>query len=124
MIETSKQSFQQQVKEWLLFCFGATIADDKRERSRRFLEEALELAQASGCTQHGAHELVDYVFGRDVGDLEQEVGGVAMTLAALCLANDVNMKASAETELNRVWGKVEEIRAKQAAKPKHSALPQ
>jgi len=29
-----------------------------------------------------------------------------------------------ETELARVWTKVEKIRAKQAAKPKHSPLPQ
>ena len=33
------------------------------------------------------------------------------------------MHVDAETELARVWTKVEKIRAKQAAKPKHSALP-
>jgi hypothetical protein len=44
-----------------------------------------------------------------------------VTLAALCLANGFDMHAE-ETELARVWTKVEQIRAKQAAKPKHSPL--
>ena len=33
------------------------------------------------------------------------------------------MNAAGETELARVWTKVEQIRAKQKAKPKHSPLP-
>jgi hypothetical protein len=33
------------------------------------------------------------------------------------------MHACGETELARIWTKVEAIRAKQAAKPKHSPLP-
>lgn len=47
-----------------------------------------------------------------------------VTLAALCLAQDLDMHAAGETELARIWTKVEQIRAKQAAKPKHSPLPQ
>ena len=46
-----------------------------------------------------------------------------LTLAALCLAQGLDMHAAAETELARIWTKVEQIRAKQAAKPKHSPLP-
>ncbi|MGT2505727.1 hypothetical protein [Cupriavidus basilensis] len=34
------------------------------------------------------------------------------------------MHAAGETELARIWAKVEQIRAKQAAKPKHSPLPE
>jgi hypothetical protein len=115
--------FQSRVQPWLLACFGAEIAADKVERNHRFLEEALELVQATGCTQSEAHQLVDYVFGRSVGEPAQEVGGVMVTLAALCLAHDLDMHADAETELARIWTKVEAIRAKQAAKPKHSPLP-
>lgn len=47
-----------------------------------------------------------------------------VTLAALCLANALDMHDAAETELARIWTKVEAIRAKQAAKPKHSPLPE
>jgi hypothetical protein len=116
--------FQNRVQPWLLECFGQAIASDSKERNHRYLEEALELVQACGCTQSEAHQLVDYVYGRDVGEKHQEVGGVTVTLAALCLAQQLDMHACGETELARVWTKVEQIRAKQAAKPKHSPLPQ
>ena len=46
-----------------------------------------------------------------------------VTLAALCLANGLNMHEAGEIELKRIWTKVEQIRAKQAAKPRGSALP-
>src|SRR5207302_880683 len=71
-----------------------------------------------------AHQLVDYVFGRAAGNASQEVGGVMVTLAALCLAQGIDMHESAETELSRIWTKIETIRNKQAAKPPHSPLPQ
>lgn len=117
-------SFQGRVEPWMLECFGAEIAADKKERNHRFLEEALELVQACGAAASEAHQLVDYVYGRPVGDKHQEAGGVMVTLAALCLAQGLDMHASGETELARIWTKVEQIRAKQAAKPKHSPLPE
>ncbi|WP_203309803.1 hypothetical protein [Sphingomonas beigongshangi] len=115
--------FQARVQPWMMACFGEMIAGDREERNHRFLEEALELVQSLGCTSSEAHQLVDYVYGRDVGDPPQEVGGVMVTLAALCLANNLDMHANGETKLARIWTKVEAIRAKQAAKPKHSPLP-
>lgn len=119
-------TFQQRVQPWLLECFGAEIAADRVERNHRFLEESLELVQALGCTASEAHQLVDYVFGRPVGDPPQEVGGVMVTLAALCLANALDMHGAGEVELARISAPelVAKIRAKQAAKPKHSPLPQ
>lgn len=115
--------FQQRVQPWLLACFGAEIAADRAERNHRFLEESLELVQSCGCTAIEAHQLVDYVYGRPVGEPAQETGGVMVTLAALCLANSLDMHQAGEMELARIWTKVEAIRAKQAAKPKHSPLP-
>ncbi|MFG1461788.1 hypothetical protein V5F77_02730 [Xanthobacter sp. DSM 24535] len=108
----------------MLECFGIEICADKVERNHRFLEEALELVQACGCTESEAQQLVRYVYGRPVGELAQEVGGVMVTLAALCLAHGTDMDVAGEKELARVWTKVEQIRAKQAAKPKNSPLPQ
>ncbi|MCA8120485.1 hypothetical protein LGN07_17320 [Burkholderia cepacia] len=77
-------------------------------------------------TREEAHELVDYTWSRPVGEPTQEVGGVMVTLAALCLANGLDMHAAGETELARinVPETVAKIRAKQAAKPKHSPLPE
>lgn len=118
------EAFQARVQPWMMACFGPEISADRIERNHRFLEEALELVQACGCTQNEAHQLVDYVFDRDQGDINQEVGGVMVTLAALCLASGFDMHSAGETELARVWTKIEKIRAKQAAKPRHSPLPE
>lgn len=116
--------FQARVQPWLMACFGEMIAGDREERNHRFLEEALELVQACSCTADEAHQLVDYVFGRPAGEKGQEVGGVMVTLAALCLAQGLDLHDEAETELARIWTKVEQICAKQAAKPKYSPLPE
>ncbi len=117
------ETFQARVEPWLLECFGQMIAGDREERNHRFLEEALELVQSLGCTAHEAHQLVDYVYGRSIGEPHQEVGGTMVTLAALCWANALDMHEAGETELARIWTKVDAIRTKQAAKPKHSPLP-
>lgn len=115
--------FQSRVEPWMMACFGPEISSGIVERNHRFLEEALELVQSRGCTRSEAHQLVDYTFDRPEGDGEQETGGVMVTLAALSLATHVNMHEAGEIELRRIWGKIEQIRAKQAAKPKHSPLP-
>lgn len=115
--------FQDRVKPWMLACFGEDISNDKLERCDRLIEEALELAQAIGYSADRSHALVDYVFNRDIGEPHQEVGGVMVTLAALCLASGLDMNKAGEDELARIWTKVDKIRAKQAAKPTGSALP-
>lgn len=117
-------TFQERVQPWMMACFGPAIAADTIERNHRFFEEAAELTQACGMTADEAHQLVDYVWNRPVGERKQEVGGVMVTLAALCLAQQLDMHECGETELDRIWTKTEQIRAKQAAKPKHSPLPE
>lgn len=117
-------AFQKRVAPWMEACFGPKISSDRIERNHRFLEEALELVQSTGCTASEAHQLVDYVYGTPVGETHQEIGGVMVTLAALCLAVGDDMHDAGETELARIWTKVEKIRAKQASKPKHSPLPE
>ncbi len=119
-----EESFQQKVATWMALCFGEQITKDKIERNHRFLEEALELVQSIGCTKAEALQLVDYVFDRPEGEPYQEVGGVMVTLAALCSANGLDMAVDGETELARIYTKIEQIRKKQAAKPKYSPLPQ
>lgn len=119
------REYQARVAYWMLECFGPIVSRDKDERMHRFLEEALELVQSCGCTADEAHQLVDYVFGRPVGEADQEVGGTMVTLAALCLAFGLNMHQAGERELARVNQPdiIAKIRAKNAAKPKFSPLP-
>ena len=119
----SRPTFQRRVAAWLSSAFGEKIAADRTERNHRFLEESLELVQANGCTQADAHALVDYVFNRPVGDLPQEIGGVMVTLAALCSAIHFDMGGCGDIELARCWLNIEKIRAKHAAKPKIGPLP-
>jgi len=121
--------FQTLVRRWVVRAFGEDVANDRAERTHRFLEEALELAQATECTQEQAHLLVEYVYGRPMGKPGQEVGGTLLTLAALCSARSIDMNVEAAAEITRVNKPetLEKIRRKQEAKkrdiPLDSPLP-
>jgi hypothetical protein len=118
------KSYQDRVNDWMLVCFGPEISADIIERNHRFFEESAELVQSTGMTKSECLQLVDYVFNRGKGETIQEIGGVMVTLAALCNAVKLSMVEGGEKELARIWTKVEKIREKQANKPKHSPLPQ
>lgn len=115
--------FQERVAAWMDVCFGQEIARDPDERTHRFLEESLELAQAMNCTEEEALQLVRYVFSRPKGAVDQEVGGVMLTLAGLCTASTVEMQPAGERELSRVWDKIDKIRAKRSRRNPDSPLP-
>lgn len=119
-----ESSYQHRVNAWMQDCFGPEISADIRERVHRFVEEALELAQSKGCTADEARLLVEYVFNRPVGEPRQEVGGVMVTLAALCNTAHIDVEQAADDELARCWTKIAAIREKQRMKPKFSPLPQ
>jgi hypothetical protein len=118
------RSYQSRVVDWLVACFPPSAPSDCVERTHRFLEEALELAQASGCSRDEALKLVEYVYSRPSGDVQQEVGGVMVTLAGLCYASGVEMDKAGDVELERNWRRTDAIRRKQAARPNGSPLPQ
>lgn len=123
-MSTGITSFQERVEAWLDACFPQAVRSNRSERTHRFLEEALELAQANGCSRADALALVDYVFGRPQGDPAQEVGGVMVTLASLCSATGLNMDQAGDIELSKNWDRIELIREKQRLKPIGSPLPQ
>lgn len=122
-MENFLHRFQRRVRDWVEAAFGRGVADDLKERNHRFLEEALELVQSTGCTREEAHMLVDYVFDRPVGETFQEMGGVLTTFHALAAAVGLNAAYAGEAELARCWENIEKIRAKQATKPRNSPLP-
>jgi len=115
------KEFQFACGEWSNECFGGPVGVVRR--NHRFLEESIELFQALGCSAKEAHQLVDYVFSRPVGDPQQELGGTMVTLG--CLANEagLNIESCARNGLADCWNMIEQIRAKDAAKPKLSPLP-
>lgn len=116
------KDWQAQVSRWGYACFGDQ-STKKEDRRNRFMEESLELVQSLGGTASDCHKLVDYVFARPVGEAHWELGGVLLTVAMLANANDLSMNLSSSAELVRVYGKIDKIRAKDAAKPKEGPLP-
>lgn len=115
--QRARPSYQQRVLAWSTACFGAADAEVPGTRPHRFLEEALELVQALGCPVEEAQRLLHYVYGRPMGNPDQEVGGVMITLAALCHATQLDMADAGERELQRVWENIDRVRAKSASKP-------
>lgn len=97
-----ENTYQDRVAEWMVTCFGADITNSLQERCFRFFEEAGELCQALGMTEQQARDLVAYTWSRDQGEPMQEVGGVMVTLAAMCHAAGLDMAAAGETELARI----------------------
>lgn len=110
--------YQRAVAKWMKECFSPSTVSNPRERAFRFLEEALELFQALDCTKEEAQSLVEYVFSRPKGEPAQEVGGVSVTLAALCGPVGIDWEDAAIKELERINSPevLEKIRAKRAAR--------
>lgn len=74
----------------------------KRERARRFIEEALELAQACGLTKDDIRGLYMHVYNKPPGQPSQEAGGVGVTLLMLCQVLGISADHAERTELARV----------------------
>jgi len=113
-----ERSFQAGVAEWMGQCFLPSLYSNMTERGDRLLEEVLELLQAHGYDKARIPTLVDYVFGRPVGEPAQEVGGVMVTLAGYCWVAGLDMHAAGDAELARISQAdvMAKIRAKQEAK--------
>jgi len=112
------QTFQAGVAERMGQCFLPSLYSNMTERGDRLLEEVLELLQAHDYDSARVPTLVDYVFGRPVGEPAQEVGGVMVTLAGYCWVAGIDMHAAGDAELDRINQPdvMAKIRAKQEAK--------
>lgn len=111
-------SFQKRVSKWMGQCFLPSLYGNMTERGDRLLEEVLELLQSNGYDHSRVSTLVDYVYGRPIGEPSQEVGGVMVTLAGYCWIAGLDMHADGERELARINQPevMAKIRAKQEAK--------
>jgi len=112
------QKSQSRVTSWVCSTFGKEVAMNVPERALRIAEEAIELAQACGLDAATLHRLVDYVFGRPVGEAGQEVAGCMVTLYAVASALGVDADTAFETELARIQRPevIERCRRRQAEK--------
>lgn len=95
-----------------------TALRDRPERACRFVEEALETAQAVGLPKERVLALVEYVYDRPAStDAAQELGGVLTMLTALATACEVDLLEAANREFARMWQNIDRIREKQRRKP-------
>lgn len=93
---------QRAVYDWALACFGEEHVTSLPQRALRLLEEAIEAYQAVGGPIDLAHNCVDVVFSRKVGELYQELGGIGVTLLALAQAAGLDANKAEYDEVQRV----------------------
>jgi len=87
--------------EWVETRLGKK-AMDPHERALRFVEEALELAQAVGLTEPDIDRLRHLVFRKPLGHVGQEIGGVVTTLLTLSESWNTEMTIAALMEIDRI----------------------
>lgn len=95
---------QERLHHWMQAVFGddAEAAADPKERGFRFIEEAVELAQALDFTRDEIVRVVDWVLSRPKGGVSQEVAGTLTTLLSLCNSIEIDAGVEFERELTRV----------------------
>jgi NTP pyrophosphatase (non-canonical NTP hydrolase) len=90
----SRKLRQEQILTWARTTFGKATADNTGERIRRFAEEAVELAQAVGLEKQALLDIMEHVYAKTSGDVDQEIGQVGVSL--LCLGQHLNIDADGE----------------------------
>ncbi len=101
MATRKRDARQEAVGEWARHCFG-DAAMTPEERIARFLEEAIELAQAVGFPATRIERLIEYVYARPPGNVGQEVGGVEVTLLAFCETFELSAEGCEAAEFDRI----------------------
>lgn len=97
-----QNSNQGRVAKWIRESLGEESASNGIERTLRFVEEAVELAQACGVDAGIVRRLVDYVFDRSVGDPPKEIAGCMVSLYGAASALGVDADEEFKKELIRI----------------------
>ena len=100
--------------QWAVDTFGY-IARDPKERTLRFLEEAIELGQAMDIDPEQVSSIIGRVYLREPGSPPKEIGQALATLELLAKAVDVDADAEATKEFYRVQSVPKEEWAKRHA---------
>lgn len=87
--------------QWAVEMFGR-VALDHTERVDRFIEEAAELAQASGMPRRKFDAILDRVYSRPAGKLDKEIGQAQATLEVMAENIGLSSDELAEREFTRV----------------------
>lgn len=110
---------QQTCTEWAEYTLGKDAVKDKHERSKRVLEEAIELCQSSNLSVEECHALIDYVYSRPKNEnASQEIAGILVTVLVAAGSHDVLASDVLHNEIKRIHDPeiIEKVRRRQAEK--------
>lgn len=99
------QPRQPRIVEWATSCFGTEQMSDPKVRALRLLEESIEFAQAVGVEIGRGESLLKYVYTREPGKPDQELGGVGVTWMAAAQSVGVLAEDCLDAEMARVFAK-------------------
>lgn len=113
---------QEEVWEWFKRCFGPDVILqlNSKVRNSRFFEEATELIQACGMSRKDAHYMVDYIFDKQKGEPNQEVGKVTIALMALCIGRGIDWLEETRSAIKRANKDISKIRDREYQRSKVS----
>ena len=77
MSKLNRDERQVQIATWVRLTFGK-LNSTPHERIRRFVEEALEMAQSAGMSLIEIQTTARHVYSRTPGDLHTEIGDVGV----------------------------------------------
>lgn len=109
---TNSKVLSQLILNWAASTWGDT-AYNPTERAMRMFEEAAETAQAMNLTEEVCSMILTRTFKRPKDDPRKEIGGLLVTVYALCAILDISPSEALATELTRMLSKSkEELRKK------------
>ena len=94
---------QKRIFDWSVETYGPSAATFD-ERALRFLEEALELAQACGIEEDMVGRLAARVYEQEPGPVFKELGQTALMLEALSECRNTDLDEAANAEFERIEG--------------------
>lgn len=96
------ETLQGLIYNWTVAMFGSARATSKKERAFRFIEEAIELAQALGLNHEEVVAVVNRNYQVDAGDVAKELAQTQFTLYALAESIGEDAEGLCRSELSRV----------------------
>lgn len=78
--------------QWCADTYGVDKARSRRWQALRFLEEAIELADAEGLKMHDVFNVARFVFDKPPGNTREEIGDVAICLKVLAENADTTVE--------------------------------
>lgn len=103
LINASLRNVQIAVHEWYETLFRGTPEEhSEKTLAMRFLEEALELAQACDLEKEDVYRQLNYTFSRPKGTVAEEIAGTMMTLQHIGNMKGIDIQDVTLAELERI----------------------